>query len=202
MTDFSSYQNYSNVILISENDYSKLFNKGTFQSSVEVKKLDKIDNTVLELNKLGLDTFVIKDHLVVFEPLQYLQIFSTVLTIILVVILFVITYFVTKIILKSRKVYFSTIRMLGSNKKVCKNLLTIELLAISNLASIIFALFLILQKLNYINVSALNSIITYCKLPEYIIIYLLINTMSYIISLKYSKKIFTNSAASTLREDD
>ena len=202
LTGMNSYKTYGNSIYISRNDYAKLYNRGTFQSSVEVKNLEKIYKTNNDLNNIGFNTFVIKDHLVVFEPFQYLQIFMTILTIILVAILFIITYFVTKVILKSRRVYFSTIRMLGSTKKDCKNLLTIELLTITNLASGIFAILLVLQKLDYINVSMLNKILTYCKLPEYIFVYVLVNIMSYIISLKYSKKIFTNSAASTLREDD
>ena len=201
-SDNDSYNTYGNSIFISYNDYKRLYNKGLYQSSVEVKNIDKIDNTVKSLNALNYKTFVIKDHLVVMEPLQYLQIFMTIISLILIAVLFVITYFVTKVILKSRKTYFSTIRMLGSTKKDCKNLLTIELLTITNLSFLIFITSLMLFKLGYINISLLETVTKYTGIIEYLFIYLIINIMSYIISLKYAKKIFKNTAISTLREDD
>ena len=193
---------YETAIFISTNDYNRLFNKGNYQSAVYVSDVKHVDSTVTELKKLGYNTFALKDHLVVYEPLQYLQIFAMVVAIILVVILFAISYFVTRVILKSRKVYFSTIRMLGSTKKVCKHLLSIELLVIANISYFIFILSLILSKFNIINLNVFKMIITYFTFKEIIALYILINLMTLLISVKYSKKIFKNTVINALKEDN
>ena len=116
--------------------------------------------------------------------------------------LFIISYFVTKVILKSRQVYFSTIRMLGSTKKVCKKLLSIELLVISNIAYLFFIATIVLTKFNIIKLSQFKLILDYFGIYEMISLYILINLMSYLISVKYSKKIFKKSVISTLKEDN
>ena len=202
ITGLSDYETHGYAILISNNDYNLLFNKGIYQSSIYVKNAKKVDDTALELKNLDYKTFVVKDHLNMDEPLQYLQIIKTFLTAILIIVLFVISYFVTKVILKSRQIYFSTIRMLGSNKKVCKKLLSIELLVISNIAYLLFLSSLILTKFNVIKLSQFKLILDYFGIYEMIGLYILINLMSYLISIKYSKKIFKKSVINTLKEDN
>ena len=202
LTGLNKSEMYEYAIYINPNDYNKLFNKGIYQSSIYVKDLKQIDDTMDKLSNLGYKTFAIKDHLDVYEPLEYMQIFTMIISVILIVILFVISYFVTRVILKSRKVYFSTIRMLGSTKKVCKNLLTIELLVVANISFIIFLTSLILTRFNVITLGAFKMIVEYFEFKEILMLYILINIMSLIISVKYSKKIFKNSVITTLKEDN
>lgn len=202
LTGYKYSDNYDTAIFVNPNDYSKLFSKGIYQSSVFIKDIKNIDKTINELNNLGFTTFALKDHLVVMEPLQYLQIFAMIIAIILVVALFFISYFVTKVILKSRKIYFSTVRMLGSTKRVCKHLLTIELIVISNIAYLIFISSLILTKLDVIKLGVFKMIINYFEIKEVVFLYILINLMTFIISVKYSSKIFKKSVMSTLKEDN
>ena len=202
ITGLKHYWNYEHAIFINPNEYNRLFNKGIYQSSVYIQDIKLADETITNLSKLGYNTFAIKDHLEVYEPLEYMQIFTTIISIILIVVLFVISYFVTRVILKSRKVYFSTIRMLGSTKNVCKNLLTIELLVISNLSFIIFLGSLVLTKINVITLGAFKMITDYFELKEIILLYVLINLMTLIISIKYSKKIFKSSVMNALKEDN
>ena len=130
-----------------------------------------------------------------------IEIFRTVVTIILIVVLFFISYFVIKIILNSRNVYYTTIRMLGGSKEVSKELLLIELLNVANIAYFTFVLVLYLNKINVINLKFLNTINEYLSLREYIIMYLLLMAISCLISIRYSKKIFKNSVMVTLQEE-
>lgn len=200
--NIKEYWPYERAIFINNNDYNRLFNKGIYQSSVYVKDVKLVDDAIKKLHNLGYNTFTLRDHLIVYEPLVYMQIFAMVIAIILVVVLFFISYFVTRVILKSRKVYFSTIRMLGSTKKTCKHLLTIELLVISNISYLLFVGSLLLTKLNIIKLGVFKMIINYFELKEIIILYILINIMTFIISIKYSNKIFKNTVINTLKEDN
>ena len=202
LTGLDYYDEFITEIFINPNDYNCLFEKGYFQASVYVNDLDKFDETITSLNNLGYKTFAVKDSLYVEDSVAIVQILKVIVTVIIVVVLFVISYFVTKVIVKSRKIYFSTIRMLGSTKKVCKKLLTIELLVISNIACLIFAGILVLTNLGYIKTSVFVNILEYLDIYEYILLFFIVNTMSYVISLKYAKEIFKDSAISTLKGDN
>ena len=201
LTGLKNYYLHSGKIFVSINDYNNLYNKGTYQITVRVDDFTKINKTDKLLNKKGYETFKIKDNLVLPNNIYVLNIVKTIVIIILVAILFVITYFVTKVILKSRNVYFSTIRMLGSTKRVCKNLLSIELVIISNIAYIMFMLALVLYNLKIYTLKPIGIIATYISYKELIIIYIIINAMSYVISLKFARNIFKKSAISTMKED-
>ena len=195
------YESTNGNIFISTNDYNKLFNKDNYQSSVFVKNPNTIDETISTLNNKGYTTLKIKDTLVQEGALEAIKIMRTVVTIVLVVVLFFISYFVIRIILKSRNVYFATIRMLGANKKVSKELLVIELLNVANLAYFLFLGAIYLNKLGIISVTFIDTIIKYLLLKDYILLYLILIFISYIISLKFSKKLFKNSAMKTLKEE-
>ena len=130
-----------------------------------------------------------------------IRIFKTVVTIILVMVLFFICYFVTKLILKSRNVYFSTLRMLGASLRISKDLLNIELFTVSNIAYFSTMLLLFLNSKNIINVGFMDVINNYLIFRDYIFLYLILIVMSYVVSIKFSKKLFKNSAITTLNEE-
>ena len=197
----SNYEEYNGSIFISTEDYDSLFNKGSYQSSVFVKDPTKIDSVTKSLEDMGYHPLAIKDTLVSNNLTQVLRIMKTVVTIILVATLLFISYFVIKIVLKSRNIYFSTIRMLGGSKKVSKQLLIIELLAVANIAYFLFILFINLNRLGFISLSFVDTIINYLSLGDYFLLYLILILMSYIISLKYAKKLFKNSVIKTLAEE-
>ena len=193
---------YNGKIYVNPDDYNSLFNKGTYQMSVYVSDIEKIDNTISKLNDMGYNTLAIKDTLVNPGILQVIKIFKMITTIALVVVLFFISYFIIKIILKSRNVYFSILRMLGASKGVCRELLIIELFTISNLSYFIFSGLVELNKTKYLNVKFLDTVNTYFKFNDYVILYLLIVGMSVIISMRYARKLFKNSVMNTYREED
>ena len=137
----TNYDEHNGKIFINPKDYNSLYNKASYQSSIFVKDEEKIEETKQELNKMGYYAIAIKDTLVEEGMKQVVQIMRTIVTIGLIITLFFISYFIIKIILKSRNVYFSTIRMLGANQKVAKHLLIIELLTVANVAYFLYVRF-------------------------------------------------------------
>lgn len=195
------YDNLNGAIFISVDDYNQLFNRATYQSSVFVKDVEKIDETIKALNDMNIETLKIKDTLINEGMAQAIQIMRTIVTIVLVITLFFISYFVIRIILKSRNVYFSTLRMLGATKQVSSKLLMIELLTVSNLAYFLFVGFIYISKIKGIDIEFIMTILTYLKLSDYIILYIVLTLISMLISIKFSKNLFKNSAVKTMKEE-
>ena len=193
-------ENNGNIYINSE-DYNKLFNKGNYQSSVFVKDVQDVRNTISSLEDAGFKTLYIKDTLVTGGYEQVTKIMGTVTKIVLIITIFFISYFVINIILKSRNEYFGVIRMLGATKKVSKELLIIELLTVSNLAFFSFMIFIYLNSIHIINIEFINTILTYLNFKDYAILYIVLIMMSYLISQKFSKKLFKKSAISTIKEE-
>ena len=193
-------ENNGNIYINSE-DYNKLFNKGNYQSSVFVKDVQDVRNTISSLEDAGFKTLYIKDTLVTGGYEQVTKIMGTVTKIVLIMTIFFISYFVINIILKSRNEYFGVIRMLGATKKVSKELLIIELLTVSNLAFFSFMIFIYLNSIHIINLEFINTILTYLNFKDYAILYIVLIMMSYLISQKFSKKLFKKSAISTIKEE-
>ena len=188
-------------IYINPEDYNKLFNKGNYQSSVFIKDVQDVRNTISSLEDAGFKTLYIKDTLVTGGAEQIEKIMGTVTKIVLIITIFFISYFVINIILKSRNEYFGVIRMLGATKKVSKELLIIELLTVSNLAFFSFMIFIYLNSIHIINLEFIDTILTYLNFKDYVILYVVLILMSYLISQKFSKKLFKKSAISTIKEE-
>ena len=195
------YDGVNGAIFISSADYNKLFNRNSYQSSVFVKNVHEIDDTISKLNDNGYITLKLTDALVNPEAVAAIRILKTIVTVILVVVLFFISYFVIKVILKSRNVYFTTIRMLGASKKISRELLIIELINVANIAYILFGIFLIFNYFDVINVKFAMTILDYLQVKDYILLYVILIMMSYLISTRFAKKIFKDSAMKTLKEE-
>ena len=198
---WTTFEENNGAVFINTEDYDYLYNKDYYQSSVFVNDVNKIDEVATSLNDMGISTLKIKDTLVNSGISKVLSLLRTVVTVILVIALIFISYFVIRIILKSRNKYYSTIRMLGASKKVSRQLLIYELLIITNIAFIIFLIMLYLYILKLIKFDFIETVLTYLKLRDYIILYLLLIFMSYIISSKFAKTLFKKSAISTFAEE-
>ena len=194
------FGNYNGIIFINKEDYNSLYNKATYQVSVYVKDARIIDETLNTLKK-DYNTLAIKDVLVQQEAVVIIRILKIIVTIILVVTLFFITYFVIKLILKSRNIYYTTIRMLGSSKKVARQLLVIELFVISNLAYFSFMGCLYLNKINIISYNLFNTINDFLIFKDYLLLYIILIILSFLTSEKYAAKIFKNSVMNSYREE-
>lgn len=193
----------ANAIFINPNDYNALYNKGTYQSSVYVKEPLQIEETCKILNDSGITTLKIKDTLIN-DGGKISIIFTAILDILLVIGLFFISYFVLRVIMKSRNIYFSTIRILGASKKVAKNLLMIELMTITNIAYIAVLILLNLAQKGIINNAVTTYIVGLAKFvtfKDYVILYIILMFISYMVSERFSKRLFKNSSMKTYREE-
>jgi len=195
------YDYYNGAIFISYNDYNELFNKNNYQSSIFVKDVTEIDDTIKILNDKGYSTLKISDTLVDDGNGQILKLFRTIITIGLVIVLFFISYFVIRLILKSRNVYFTTLRILGASSKVTRKLLIIELVCVANMACLLFLGMLFLDIFNVIDVGMFNTVVSYMSLKDYVLLYFILVMMSYLISSRYSSKLFKKSAMKTIVEE-
>ncbi len=195
------YNLYNGTIFINPDNYNKLYNKDTYQMSIYVKDAHKVDETAKELNQLNYKTLVIKDTLIRSTATIVVRVLKIIVTIVLVATLFFITYFVIKLILKSRNIYYTTIRMLGASKKVARQLLIIELFIVANIAYFAFDLCIYLNSTGVIKNSMLLTINEYLTFNDYTLIYIILVILSFLISEKYAAKIFKKSVMNSYREE-
>lgn len=196
--DYSWYYGY---IFVNPEDYKGLFNKPSYQASVFVKDAHILDETVNSLKEMGYKTLAIRDTLYASESGAILQLISNFMTVFAALILLIIAYFVIRIILKSRNVYYTTIRMLGASVKVSRSLLVIELLVDATISYLLtLGTIFTLSKLN-VEMDLITHVNEYMNTSSYILIYFIVFVISLIISLRYSRKLFKNSTISTLKEE-
>lgn len=196
------YSTYNNCIYINPEDYINLFDKGSYQISVFVKDEEKLNITENELIKNNFSTLAIKDTLINnSDSTKIITVFKTITTLILVLTLFFISYFVIKIILKSRNIYYSTIRMLGGTKSATRQILMIELVTIAIISYIVFLIILYLNNVDVFSIGFLNDIIRYFEIKDYFILFLIIIGMAYLSSQRYSRKLFKDSVMTSFREE-
>ena len=116
-------------------------------------------------------------------------------------VMFFISYFVIKLVLKSRNIYYSTLRILGSTLKDTKKLLNIELFTFANIGYILVAGFLILQKKGIIHITFFSEAGIQAKLYHFVVIYIVISLMTLLTTERYSRKLFVDSVMNTYREE-
>ena len=191
----------NNNIYINSEDYEDMFSSSYYQSSVFIKDESLYKQTLSDLEKLNLKTLYVKDTLDNYYAgeLAIIKIVKVVALSCLLIALFFISYFVIKIILKSRNIYFATLRILGIALKSMKQILNIELLTITNIAYIFFLTISLLLKNNIIP-NTLTSF-RFLLLKDYIIIYIITIIMSLLISNRFTSKLFKSSMMNVYREE-
>ena len=191
------------AIFINNEDYASLFNKENYQASVFANRVDNVTDIANELEDLGYETLEMRLSLnnEGENALKVIKIVKLIVIIILVITLFFISYFVIKLILKSRNVYFSTLRILGARIKNIKRILDIELFLNSTLAYLTYISFVLLVKYNILKINFIKNTIEYLNLSDYLFMYIILVFMSYLISSRYASKLFKNSAMNSYREE-
>lgn len=198
-----NFEEVSGSIFVNSKDYNKIFDKGNFQSSVIVKDEKTAKATQAEIEEMGYQTFYVNDGLVSwsggFEIIQ-----TTMFTLMLagvLIVLFFITYFITKLILKSRNVYFSTIRMLGATKKNCSDLLKMELFVVFNIAFFICMGVLALIQTDVIHVQTLTLLTSYLDIKDFAVLYIVLCLMSILLAARYARQLFKKTAMNAYKEE-
>jgi len=203
VTGLDKYDNNRYTIFINTDDYNLLYNKPSYQSSVYVKDVKTIEETIKQLESLELNPKKVTDFKVDQGEIytQIIKIIKVVVTIILIIALFFISYLIIKIILKSRNVYYTTLRMLGATYKNVRRILDIELLINSTLSYIILLLFIYAVNQNIIHLEYIAKLSEFLTLKEYALIYIILIAISRLISIKFAKKLFKNTAINTYNEE-
>lgn len=201
--DNLDYDTYKGLILINDTDYNTIFNRGNYQSSVFIENENEAVNTINKLENMGYKTLYLKDTLV--NPNENLDIIANIfviaLIIVLIIFVFFVTYFIVKLILKSRNVYFSTLRILGATKKTIKELIDIELFNIATLSYLVVLIFILLSKFDILKIEEVKVLSNHLKISDYLIIYISLIVISKLLSVRFSKSMFKKSAMKTIKEE-
>lgn len=202
LTGYTDYSYYQNAIIINPDDYNSLYDKPSYQSSVYVKDASIIDQTMSELENLGLKPKKATDFKVEYEnESQIVKIFKVVITIFVIIVVFFISYLIISIILKSRNIYYTTLRMLGATSKSTRKILNIELFINSTLSYLMVLTFGYLVKQDIIKIEFIANLIKYITLNECILMYLILFVVTQLIARKFAKKIFKSSAMNRYNEE-
>lgn len=202
LTGYTDYSYYQNAIIINPDDYNSLYDKPSYQSSVYVKDASIIDQTMSELENLGLKPKKATDFKVEYEnESQIVKIFKVVVTIFVIIVVFFISYLIISIILKSRNIYYTTLRMLGATSKSTRKILNIELFINSTLSYLMVLTFGYLVKHDIIKIEFIANLIKYITLNECILMYLILFVVTQLIARKFAKKIFKSSAMNRYNEE-
>ncbi len=199
-----NFERNNGTIFINAQDYYSMYDKGNYQSSVFIKDVKEVKNTLEELNNLNYNALYVKDVIVNYmgEAEVIIKAITIIAILVVIVVMFFISYFIIKIILKSRNVYYSTIRILGATRKNAKELLKIELLTVLNIAYALTIGFIILVNQNIIKIDFIKELINYIQIKDYFILYAVLLVLSLLISKRYSKQLFKKSAMNTYREEE
>ncbi len=189
------------IFYISNEDYNTLFNNGVYQISLFADNENNVSKLNDMLIKDGYKTLSVQDSKITDEGIfQILNIMRVIVIVILFAVLFFIAYFVIKLIQKSKNIYYATVRILGASKKVIKNIIINELIIIYNIAFFITIILMFLNKYQVIHMAIFNKMLFYLSFKEFILIYFILLLMSYLIAIRYSSKLFKNSAMKSYRE--
>ena len=114
LTGLEKYDNNRYTIFINVDDYNSLYNKPSYQSSVFVKDTEIIEDTINDINNFGITAKKVTDF-----KMSEGEIYKRVIKIIkvlvissMIIISFFISYLIIRIILKSRNIYYTTLRIL------------------------------------------------------------------------------------------
>lgn len=200
-TGLKNLAEHDGEIYINETDYRRLYDKGSFQASVFVDDTKNTEGMKDMLERGGYNVLVLKDHISNFMNGEIINIIQLPVAVGICLAVFFIAYFVIRLILKSRGVYFATVRMLGMGRKPARRIMRTELILVSIIAYGVFLLFIFLSNRGIINSAKLVDYMTYLTARDYIILAVILLVMAVLISGRFMRTIFRSSAMGAYREE-
>ncbi len=200
-TGLKNLSEHDGEIYINEMDYRRLYEKGSYQASVFVDDTRNMEGMVDMLERGGYRVLVLKDHIYNFMDEEVVNIITMPLAVIVCLAVFFIAYFVIRLILKSRGVYFATLRMLGMGRKPAKRIMRVELILVCLIAFAVFLLFIYLNHLGIIYREQLMNCLMYLTTRDYILLLLILLVMAVLIAGRFMRSIFKSSAMGAYREE-
>ena len=200
-TGLENLAEHDGEIYINSLDYRRLYERGSYQASVFIDDTREMEGMKDMLERGGYHVLVLKDHIYNFMDEEIVNIIQTPLAVVLCIAVFFIAYFVIRLILKSRGVYFATLRMLGMGKGPARRIMRTELLLVCLIAYGIFLLFIYLNNIGVIYIDRLMTYIMYLGIRDYIILGVILLVMALLISSRSMRSIFRSSAMGAYREE-
>ena len=204
-TRLDDYSWQNGVIMINSGDYNSFFTKGNYQISLFIKDPKQAHETKASLEGLGYDALYLKDTLRNYDGAWTIvqNIYNVIWSAVLTVVLFFIDYSIIKLIMRSRNTYYSTIRMLGATRGDVRSLLFLDLFNVLNIAFALTvgAIYSVFRGYITVESTFVSDILTYLRTSDYAVIYAVLLVICFVISRKYAKALFTDSALSTLRQE-
>ncbi len=200
-TGLKELAEHDGEIYINEMDYRRLYEKGSFQASVFVDDTKYAEGVKDMLERGGFHTLVLKDHIDNFMNEELISIVQLPISVIICLAVFFIAYFVIRLILKSRGVYFATVRMLGMGKEPARRIMRVELMLDCMIAYALFLLFIYLNRTGIVDSAQLMDYLTYLTVRDYVILAVILLVMAVLISGRFMRSIFKSSAMGTYREE-
>ena len=200
-TGLKELSEHDGEIYINPTDYRRLYEKGSFQASVFVDDTRNMEGMKDMLERGGYHVLVLRDHIYNFLNEDLLSVIQLPVAVILCIAVFFIAYFVIRLILKSRGVYFATVRMLGMGKKPARRIMRIELMIDCAIAFAIFMIFVFLSREGVIMIPQLADHIMYLTPVDFVILAVILLVMAVLISGRFMRTIFKSSAMGTYREE-
>ena len=200
-TGLKELSEHDGEIYINPTDYRRLYEKGSFQASVFVDDTRNMEGMKDMLERGGYHVLVLRDHIYNFLNEDLLSVIQLPVAVILCIAVFFIAYFVIRLILKSRGVYFATVRMLGMGKKPARRIMRIELMIDCAIAYAIFMIFVFLSREGVIMIPQLADHIMYLTPVDFVILAVILLVMAVLISGRFMRTIFKSSAMGTYREE-
>lgn len=200
--DEKAIEDIGDTIFINPEDYQTLFgHKPDYQGSVYVRDTDQVEETVKTLKKAGYNVIALKDARSSNGDTQIIKVISTPIIFAIVVGMFFISYFVIKLILRSRKSYFSILRILGMKARDIKSVISIELFTVMNVGYAFFMGLLMMNAKKVFNREFLTNITENLMPTDYVIVYVVLIFMTWLISKRFASSLFRKSAIGTFREE-
>lgn len=191
------------ALYVSPKDYKKLFDKENFQSSVLVADDMLVYETAKAIEDAGYKTLVVNDTKINYDD-DFAPVYDILILLLLaggLLVIFFVTYFIVKLILKSRNIYFSTIRMLGASKQNCSNLLKIELFVIFNIAYVTSLAVVLFLKADTLGIDMLPLMMSYLGTGDLIALYVILCAMTILLAARYAKQLFAKTAMNAYKEE-
>ena len=200
-TGLKNLADHDGEIFINTMDFRRLYEKGNFQTSVFVDDTKNTEGMKDMLERGGYHVLVLKDHIDNFMNEEIVGIVQLPIAVVVCLAVFFIAYFVIRLILKSRGVYFATVRMLGMGKEPARRIMRIELVLDCMIAYALFILFIYLNRIGVVNSAILMDHLAYLTVRDYIILAIILLVMAVLISGRFMRSIFKSSAMGTYREE-
>ena len=200
-TGLEELAEHDGEIYINPIDYRRLYEKGNFQATVMVDDTKNAEGMKDMLERGGYHVLVLKDHIYNYVTGELVNAIQLPIAIIVSLAVFFIAFFVVRLILKSRGVYFATVRMLGMDKKSVQRIMRVELILVCGIAYVLFVLFIYLGRSGIIHSEQLADYLAYMTARDYVILAAILLAMAVLISNRFMKSIFRSSAMGTYREE-